>query len=203
MVNLSRAFSPERACCLDGRRRCLQLHGRSFLLSCHCVGLLSVVMMRYFDCRYNSTEEPRLSAGWLTQGMRGFLPASSTAISRQYRCCLAPDPGKDLYSASPFLTQSHRLLEYCENGRASRHPLPGYRQPFWLYRFPCPESRCAWRISIPELTDLKNSPVFAKCNVNYVPIFLGGLMNACGNTPPIKIKSKQCYRSIYTGDCFV
>ncbi|KAG2420782.1 hypothetical protein HFD88_000396 [Aspergillus terreus] len=40
---------------------------------------------------------------------------------------------------------------------------------------------------------LRNSPVFAKCNVSYVPIFLGGLMNTCGNTPPIKIKNKEVW----------
>ncbi|KAL4890955.1 thioredoxin-like protein [Aspergillus ambiguus] len=40
---------------------------------------------------------------------------------------------------------------------------------------------------------LRNSPVFAKCNINYVPIFLGGLVNACGNTPPIKIKNKEVW----------
>ncbi|CAI7676907.1 unnamed protein product [Penicillium pancosmium] len=38
---------------------------------------------------------------------------------------------------------------------------------------------------------LKNSPTFAKCNVTYVPIFLGGLMHACNNTPPINIKNKD------------
>ncbi|KAB8239719.1 putative 2-hydroxychromene-2-carboxylate isomerase [Aspergillus alliaceus] len=40
---------------------------------------------------------------------------------------------------------------------------------------------------------LRNSPVFAKCNVTYVPIFLGGLMNACGNTPPVNIKNKDVW----------
>ncbi|KAJ5273443.1 hypothetical protein N7478_008568 [Penicillium angulare] len=38
---------------------------------------------------------------------------------------------------------------------------------------------------------LRNSPTFANCNVNYVPIFLGGLMNACNNTPPINVKNKD------------
>ncbi|KAI9042710.1 putative 2-hydroxychromene-2-carboxylate isomerase [Aspergillus affinis] len=37
---------------------------------------------------------------------------------------------------------------------------------------------------------LRNSPVFSQCNITYVPIFLGGLMSACSNTPPVKIKSK-------------
>ncbi|KAJ6106912.1 thioredoxin-like protein [Penicillium capsulatum] len=38
---------------------------------------------------------------------------------------------------------------------------------------------------------LKNSPTFAKCNVTYVPILLGGLMQATGNNPPINIKNKD------------
>ncbi|KAH7391945.1 thioredoxin-like protein [Pyrenochaeta sp. MPI-SDFR-AT-0127] len=38
---------------------------------------------------------------------------------------------------------------------------------------------------------LKNSPVFKNCGITYVPILLGGLMNACGNTPPISIKNKD------------
>ncbi|KAF7586802.1 hypothetical protein BBP40_008320 [Aspergillus hancockii] len=40
---------------------------------------------------------------------------------------------------------------------------------------------------------LRNSPVFAKCQITYIPIFLGGLMNACGNTPPINIKNKDTW----------
>ncbi|KNG90764.1 2-hydroxychromene-2-carboxylate isomerase [Aspergillus nomiae NRRL 13137] len=40
---------------------------------------------------------------------------------------------------------------------------------------------------------LRNSPIFAKCNITYVPIFLGGLMNACGNTPPVNIKNKDVW----------
>ncbi|KAI9930973.1 hypothetical protein ASPWEDRAFT_34510 [Aspergillus wentii DTO 134E9] len=40
---------------------------------------------------------------------------------------------------------------------------------------------------------LRKSPVFAQCEISYVPIFLGGLMNACGNTPPIKIKNKDAW----------
>lgn len=37
---------------------------------------------------------------------------------------------------------------------------------------------------------MQNSPAFKQCEIKYVPIFLGGLMNACGNTPPIAIKSE-------------
>ncbi|PWY93602.1 2-hydroxychromene-2-carboxylate isomerase [Aspergillus sclerotioniger CBS 115572] len=40
---------------------------------------------------------------------------------------------------------------------------------------------------------LKNSPVFAKCNITYVPIFLGGLMHACQNTAPINITNKNTW----------
>ncbi|GAB7337602.1 hypothetical protein MBLNU457_g2905t1 [Dothideomycetes sp. NU457] len=35
----------------------------------------------------------------------------------------------------------------------------------------------------------KTSPIFKDCDVTYIPIFLGGVMKACGNTPPIQIKS--------------
>ncbi|OSS54401.1 hypothetical protein B5807_01559 [Epicoccum nigrum] len=38
---------------------------------------------------------------------------------------------------------------------------------------------------------LKHSPAFKQCEIKYVPIFLGGLMNACGNTAPISIKNKD------------
>ncbi|KAI1858695.1 uncharacterized protein JN550_012527 [Neoarthrinium moseri] len=38
---------------------------------------------------------------------------------------------------------------------------------------------------------LQNEPVFKDVQVKYVPIFLGGLMKACGNTPPINIKNKD------------
>ncbi|KAJ5964416.1 uncharacterized protein N7479_004292 [Penicillium vulpinum] len=40
---------------------------------------------------------------------------------------------------------------------------------------------------------LQNSPAFAKCEVTYVPMLLGGLMNACGNSPPINITNKKDY----------
>ncbi|BDD58571.1 hypothetical protein MAP00_003838 [Monascus purpureus] len=38
---------------------------------------------------------------------------------------------------------------------------------------------------------LRNSPTFARCDINYVPIFLGGLMHACNNRAPIQIKNKD------------
>ncbi|KAJ4370544.1 hypothetical protein N0V83_005065 [Neocucurbitaria cava] len=38
---------------------------------------------------------------------------------------------------------------------------------------------------------LKNSPVFKQCEITYVPIFLGGLMHACGNKAPLSIKNKD------------
>ncbi|KAL8679651.1 MAG: hypothetical protein Q9224_007015, partial [Gallowayella concinna] len=38
-----------------------------------------------------------------------------------------------------------------------------------------------------------HSPVFANCEITYVPVFLGGIIKACGNTPPIHIKNKGPY----------
>ncbi|KAI0010588.1 thioredoxin-like protein [Xylariaceae sp. FL0662B] len=38
---------------------------------------------------------------------------------------------------------------------------------------------------------LRNDTTFAAVNITYVPIFLGGLMKACGNTAPIRIKNKD------------
>ncbi|KAL2127034.1 hypothetical protein VTI74DRAFT_11437 [Chaetomium olivicolor] len=38
---------------------------------------------------------------------------------------------------------------------------------------------------------LRNEEVFKACDITYVPIFLGGLIRKCGNTPPIKIKNKD------------
>ncbi|KAL4940676.1 hypothetical protein BDV06DRAFT_18100 [Aspergillus oleicola] len=38
---------------------------------------------------------------------------------------------------------------------------------------------------------LRKSPTFSKCELTFVPIFLGGLMQTCGNTPPIRIKNKD------------
>ncbi|KAJ9645067.1 hypothetical protein H2199_003071 [Coniosporium tulheliwenetii] len=40
---------------------------------------------------------------------------------------------------------------------------------------------------------LNNFPVFAPCEITYVPIFLGGVMKACGNTPPLRIKNKDTW----------
>ncbi|GBF60143.1 hypothetical protein TMEN_2547 [Trichophyton mentagrophytes] len=41
---------------------------------------------------------------------------------------------------------------------------------------------------------LRNSPVFANCTTTYVPVLLGGIIQATGNTPPIRIKSKLSNR---------
>ncbi|CAJ2510679.1 Uu.00g063040.m01.CDS01 [Anthostomella pinea] len=38
---------------------------------------------------------------------------------------------------------------------------------------------------------LRNDAAFRNVQVTYVPIFLGGLMKACGNTAPIQIKNKD------------
>lgn len=35
----------------------------------------------------------------------------------------------------------------------------------------------------------QHDPIFQKCRITYMPIFLGGVMKAAGNTPPINIKS--------------
>ncbi|KAK1832089.1 glutathione S-transferase kappa 1 [Podospora conica] len=42
---------------------------------------------------------------------------------------------------------------------------------------------------------LRHDPVFANCDVKYIPIFLGGLMHKCGNTAPMNIKNKDKYIS--------
>ncbi|KAF2769895.1 putative 2-hydroxychromene-2-carboxylate isomerase [Teratosphaeria nubilosa] len=38
---------------------------------------------------------------------------------------------------------------------------------------------------------IRNSPTFAPCDITYTPIFLGGVMQATGNRPPIEIKNKD------------
>ena len=43
----------------------------------------------------------------------------------------------------------------------------------------------------------QNSPVFKECEINYVPVFLGGVMKATGNRAPMEIKSQLLQRSIY------
>ncbi|KAL3963710.1 hypothetical protein ACCO45_000714 [Purpureocillium lilacinum] len=40
---------------------------------------------------------------------------------------------------------------------------------------------------------LRHHAVFQGCDVTYVPIFLGGLMKACGNTAPINITNKKAW----------
>ncbi|EEP77915.1 conserved hypothetical protein [Uncinocarpus reesii 1704] len=35
----------------------------------------------------------------------------------------------------------------------------------------------------------RHSPVFAKCEVSYIPVFLGGIIKATGNSAPIAVKS--------------
>lgn len=43
-----------------------------------------------------------------------------------------------------------------------------------------------------EMCIPQHDPVFAECEISYVPVFLGGIMKACNNTAPINIKS-MCY----------
>ncbi|KAL2018048.1 hypothetical protein VTK56DRAFT_1314 [Thermocarpiscus australiensis] len=38
---------------------------------------------------------------------------------------------------------------------------------------------------------LRHDDVFKACDITYVPVFLGGLMQKCGNTAPLKIKNKD------------
>ncbi|OJJ44631.1 hypothetical protein ASPZODRAFT_134712 [Penicilliopsis zonata CBS 506.65] len=40
---------------------------------------------------------------------------------------------------------------------------------------------------------LRKSAAFSRCDITYVPIFLGGLMNMCSNTPPIQVKNKASW----------
>lgn len=40
---------------------------------------------------------------------------------------------------------------------------------------------------------IKRAPAFKQCEIEYVPIFLGGLMKATNNRPPIAIKNKDIY----------
>ncbi|KAJ5929049.1 hypothetical protein N7454_006897 [Penicillium verhagenii] len=37
---------------------------------------------------------------------------------------------------------------------------------------------------------LRNSPVFSKCQIDYVPVLLRDLFQKCNNTPPIAVKNK-------------
>ena len=37
---------------------------------------------------------------------------------------------------------------------------------------------------------LRNFDVFKQCDIDYVPIFLGGLLHKCGNPTPISITSE-------------
>ncbi|KAI5237610.1 putative 2-hydroxychromene-2-carboxylate isomerase [Aureobasidium subglaciale] len=40
---------------------------------------------------------------------------------------------------------------------------------------------------------LNRSQIFKQVQITYIPIFLGGVMKACSNTPPINIKNKGAY----------
>ena len=43
---------------------------------------------------------------------------------------------------------------------------------------------------------LRHHPAFHSVQINYIPIFLGGLMKACNNTPPIQIKNKGTWINV-------
>ncbi|KAG8623738.1 hypothetical protein KVT40_008714 [Elsinoe batatas] len=38
---------------------------------------------------------------------------------------------------------------------------------------------------------INTSPIFKSCEVKYIPVLLGGIMKACNNTPPLRIKNKD------------
>lgn len=38
---------------------------------------------------------------------------------------------------------------------------------------------------------IRTSPVFKPCEITCIPVLLGAIMKACGNTPPINIKNKS------------
>jgi 2-hydroxychromene-2-carboxylate isomerase len=61
-------------------------------------------------------------------------------------------------------------------------------QAYWLLRASNPVATCRGRKT---LTYAQNDVAFKKCDVTFVPIFLGGVMMATGNTAPIKIKNKD------------
>lgn len=60
---------------------------------------------------------------------------------------------------------------------------------YWILRV-ClyPPAYYLWKGQIAD-SSFQNDPVFSKCEITYVPMFLGGVMKACGNIAPIKIKS--------------
>ncbi|EKD12264.1 uncharacterized protein L3040_000266 [Drepanopeziza brunnea f. sp. 'multigermtubi'] len=43
---------------------------------------------------------------------------------------------------------------------------------------------------------LRNDPVFKECEITYIPVFLGGIMKACNNVPPISIKNKDAWINV-------
>lgn len=87
--------------------------------------------------------------------------------------------------------------QYLNHGSSKNHSLRGYCQPIRIYRIPYPEGKFLSNLGLKKhLTQDQNSPTFAKCNVTYVPILLGGLMNACNNTAPINIKSEYLFREV-------
>ncbi|KAJ5678760.1 hypothetical protein N7462_007004, partial [Penicillium macrosclerotiorum] len=54
-------------------------------------------------------------------------------------------------------------------------------------------SLISWKVlesMITALTALQNSPVFAGCAIDYVPVLLRDLFQKCQNSPPISVKNK-------------
>lgn len=103
---------------------------------------------------------------------------------------------------SPFAYIAFYILKVCS------YPLAGAHEPS-LYYSRVLSMRLFFTLSdlVRSRTDAssQNSAAFKQCDIKYVPIFLGGLMKTCGNTPPIAIKSKykplsSCLHLIVQGD---
>ncbi|KKZ63120.1 hypothetical protein EMCG_02497 [[Emmonsia] crescens] len=42
----------------------------------------------------------------------------------------------------------------------------------------------------------RHSPIFAKCEMTYTPVFLGGILKACNNISPLYVKNKSTWIDI-------
>lgn len=61
---------------------------------------------------------------------------------------------------------------------------------FFQWALPSGGARQAYELIHRAANSNQNFPVFKQCEVTYVPIFLGGLFNLCGNTTPLSVKSE-------------
>ncbi|POR34014.1 Glutathione S-transferase kappa 1, partial [Tolypocladium paradoxum] len=84
-------------------------------------------------------------------------------------------------------------------GRPQDYALRRHGQPVCVHCLPRPAGECGQLASMIPRTrthatadvSRQNDAVFQECDTTYVPIFLGGLMRACGNTPPMNITSES------------